>query len=75
MILITLVLLTAELPDPGRLATIVIASAFGGFVAGALARARRRPHERVAKLTADGAFVGFAVGLIGWLAAFAIDRL
>jgi hypothetical protein len=74
MILGALVLLTAELPDPGRLATILLASALGGFAGGAIGRARRS-RELTAKLTGDGIFTGFAVGPILWLAAVAIDRL
>jgi hypothetical protein len=67
--------LASELPDPGRPATIALASLLGGFCGGVVGRARREPRERVKDLTADGAFVGCGVGLACWLVAFAIDRL
>jgi hypothetical protein len=75
LLLIMLVLLTSELPDPGRLTTAGLASLLGGFVGGCIGRLRHRSRERIRDLTLDGGYVGFGVGFIGWLIAIAIDRL
>ena len=74
-LLIVLVLLTSELPDPGKLATVGLASLLGGFVGGCIGRLRHRSRERIHDLTLDGGYVGFGVGFTMWLIAIATDRL
>jgi membrane protein YqaA with SNARE-associated domain len=74
-LLLLLILLTSELPDPGRLAMVAYVSLLGGFVGSLIGRLCRRPRERVNEMAADGAFVGFGVAFIGWVVAVAIDRL
>jgi hypothetical protein len=73
--LVRIVLLSSELPDPGRLSTAAYASLLGGFVGGLLGRLQGHSRDRINGLTADGAFVGFGVAFIGWLVVAAIDRL
>jgi hypothetical protein len=75
MILITLVLLAAELPDVGSPTFPSVGAGFGGFVGALIGYVRRNPEERIGQLVTRGAFVGFGIGLACWLAAFAIDRL
>ena len=72
---VLLILLTSELPDPGRLAFPGICGTFGGFVGMATGMSRRLAWERTTKLAAQGGAVGYGVGFVGWLVAVAIDRL
>jgi hypothetical protein len=74
-LVVVLVLLTSELPDPGKLGTITLAGALGGFVGAMLAIVRRRPSQVAADMTRVGMVLGIGAGLAGWLVAFAIDRL
>jgi len=74
-LLLVIVLLTSELPDPGRIATITFVGTFGACVGVFVAHVRRLPSERAGDLMRIGMLVGFGTGLLGWLAAFAIDRL
>ena len=64
----------ARLPDPGQLSTVALAAVLGGMAGGAIARARRLPHDSVARFTQTGAFVtgvdlpvdgGFILGKAG----------
>jgi hypothetical protein len=75
MILLTLVLLTAELPHPGRLVTAGYASLVGGFIGSLIGRLLGRSRERVDEMTKDGAFVGCGIALAGWLIVVATDVL
>jgi len=75
MILLVLVLLTAELPDPGRLVTAGYASLLGGFVGSLIGRLHGRSRERVDEMMKDGAFVGFGMAFAGWLIVIATDVL
>jgi hypothetical protein len=74
-LLILIVLLTSELPDPGRLGTITLAGGLGAFAGALAAHVRRRPSQVASDMARLGMVVGFGVGLAGWLVALAIDRL
>jgi hypothetical protein len=74
-LLLLLVLLTAELPDPGRLSTITFAATFGSVIGALAAHLRKLPSDRAGDATRIGLILGFGAGLLGWLAVFAIDRL
>jgi hypothetical protein len=61
----------ARLPDPGQPSTVGIGLALGGLAGGAVARARRLPHEQVSRMTLGGSFVGGWVAVAAWaIAAF-----
>jgi len=75
MTLLALVLLSAELPDPGRLATAGYASLIGAFVGSLIGRLLGRSRERVDELTKDGAFVGCGIAFAAWLIVVATDVL
>jgi hypothetical protein len=75
MILITLILMTAELPDPGKLGTVTFSGGLGAFVGALVAQLRRRPSTHASDAMRIGMLVGFGAGVLGWLAVFAIDLL
>ena len=75
MILITLALLAAQLPDLGSPTFPSVTAGFGGYVGALIGYVRRTPEERIGRLVTRGVFVGFGIGLACWLSAFAIDRL
>jgi hypothetical protein len=70
-----LVMLVAELPDPGSPSFATYGAAFGLFVGGLVGRARRLTKDESTRVAADGAFFGFGIGFACWLVALAIDRL
>jgi hypothetical protein len=70
-----LMLAASELPDPGKPSTVSFAATAGGIVGGLIARLRELPDDRLARLTADGFFLGGAGGLVCRSVIFAIDRL
>lgn len=71
-VVVAIVLLSSELPDPGLPSFTTLCAGFGMFLGGVLGWLRRRP---VAPLVTGGGVVGFGVGLVGWLTVLAIDRL
>jgi len=73
--LVLIVLLTSELPEPGRLATITFAATLGSVAGAGIALLRKLPSDRAGDATRLGLVLGFAAGLMSWLVAFAIDRL
>jgi hypothetical protein len=75
IVLVLLVLLTSELPDPGRLSTITFAATFGSVIGAAAAYLRKLPSDRAGDATRMGLILGFATGSLGWLVVLAIDRL
>lgn len=75
ILLVVLVLLTSELPHPGRLTTITFAATFGSVIGALIAHLRRLPSDKAGDATRIGLILGFGAGLLGWLGAFAIDRL
>ena len=72
---ILLVLLAADLPDPGNPAFPSICGTFGGFVGIAIGTASQLPWERTTRLMAEAGAVGYALGLVAWVVAIAMDRL
>lgn len=60
----------ARLPDPSQLSTVAVAAVLGGMVGGAIARARRLPHESVARFTQTGAFVARWIAFAAWSATW-----
>ncbi len=70
-----IVLLTSQLPDPGSFGTITVAATFGVCMGALLAHLRGLSSERATDLARIGMLIGFGVGLLGWIVAFAIDRL
>jgi len=72
---VLLILLTSELPDPGRVSTVTFAATFGSVVGALVAHLRGLSSQRAGDATRIGLIVGFGAGLLGWLLAFAIDRL
>lgn len=73
-LLVLIVLLAAELPDPGKPATVPLAGTLGAFAGGLLAACRGR-RDVIPRGMAEGSLAGCAVGVLAWIAAFAIDRL
>jgi hypothetical protein len=73
--LVVLILLTSELPDPGRTGTITLAGGLGAFAGAMIAYLRRLPSQAASDMTRIGMLLGVGAGLAGWLVAFAIDRL
>jgi hypothetical protein len=67
-----LVLLAAELPDPGAPTFPMLCGSYGAFMAGMIGWLRRRSMGPYA---AGGTVVGFGLGAVCWLTALAIDRL
>lgn len=74
-LLIGLVLLTSELPDPGQMSFAPIMGAVGMFVGGLVALLRGRSDVERARLTNLGTWTGIGVGLAVWGLGFAIDLL
>lgn len=72
---VVLILLTSELPDPGKVGTVTFAGGFGAFVGALVAHLRGHSSEQAAHLVRRGMLVGFGSGLIGWTVSFAIYRL
>jgi len=75
MTVLLLILLASEPPDPGRISTITFAATFGSVAGALVAYLRGLPSDRAGDATRIGLILGFAVGLLAWLIAFAIDRL
>ncbi len=75
ILLVLIVMLTAELPDPGRLATAGFASLIGAFAGSLIGRLLGHSRERVDELTKDGAFVGCGIAFAAWLIVVATDVL
>jgi len=75
MSLLVVVLLTSELPDPGKPSTIALAGTLGAFVGALVAECRKLPSGPAGDLTRRGMVVGAGAGLGAWLAVFAIDLL
>jgi hypothetical protein len=69
---VLIVLLTSELPDPGRFSFMTNCAGLGMFVGGIVGWVRRRP---LAPFVTGGSMIGFGVGLGCWIVAVAIDRL
>jgi hypothetical protein len=74
-LLVLIVLLTSELPDPGQPAFPNICGTFGGFAGMAIGMGRRFPWERTMKLAAQGGAVGYGIGFAIWFVVVAMDRL
>jgi hypothetical protein len=74
-LLVVTILLTSELPDPGRMGTITLAGGLGAFVGAMIAYARRQSSQVASDMTRIGMLVGVGAGLVGWFVVFAIDRL
>jgi hypothetical protein len=74
-LVLVLVLLTSELPDPGKPGTISLAGMLGGFAGALLAIVRRRPSQVAGDMARVGMVIGVGAGLAGWLIVLAIDRL
>lgn len=72
---VVLVLLTAELPDPGRLSTITFAVTFGSAIGALIAHLRDLPSDESSRAIRSGLLVGFGLGLLGWTAGLAMDVL
>jgi drug/metabolite transporter (DMT)-like permease len=70
-----IVVLAADLPDPGNPSFMTLGAGCGGFLGGLIGHARRHPQERVRQFIAEGGLVGFGAGFVCWLIALAIDRL
>jgi hypothetical protein len=70
-----IVLLAAELPDPGRLSTITFAGTFGTVVGALIAHLRDLPSEKANKAMRSGLIAGFGAGLLGWIVSYAMDLL
>jgi hypothetical protein len=75
ILLVLLILLTSELPDPGRLSTITLAATFGSVVGAVVAPLRKLPSDRAGDATRLGLVLGFGAGVLGWLVVLATDRL
>ena len=69
-----LMLLAAELPDPGRWSFPGLCGTLGGFVGGVRA-ARREGRDHIGRGIAEGSLVGFGAGLLVWACAVAMDLL
>lgn len=67
--------LSSELPDPGSFATITVAATFGACVGVLIAQLRGLASEQATDLMRVGMLIGFGVGLLGWIVAFATHRL
>ncbi|MBS1868927.1 MAG: hypothetical protein JSS99_04635 [Actinobacteria bacterium] len=74
-LLVLVVLLTSELPDPGRVSTITFSATFGSVIGALAADLRKLPSERAGDATRAGLILGFGAGVLGLLVVFAIDRL
>jgi hypothetical protein len=70
-----IVVLAAQLPDPGNPFFATLGAGCGGFAGGVVGYLRRHPEERVRRLMTDGSLIGFGTGFVCWLVALAIDRL
>lgn len=65
----------AELPDPGRLATITFAGTLGTVVGAPVAELRDLPPDRAGAAMRIGLILGFAAGLAGWVVSAAMNVL
>jgi hypothetical protein len=74
-LLVLLVLLTSELPDPGMPSTVTFFGGIGAFVGALVAHLRRLPSTSAGDATRMGMMIGVGTGLVGWTVALAIDRL
>jgi hypothetical protein len=72
---VVLILLTSELPDPGKPSTVTFLGGIGAFVGALVAQLRRLPSTRAGDATRIGMVLGVGAGLVGWTVALAIDRL
>jgi hypothetical protein len=75
LLLVTLVLLASELPDPGQPTFPNICGTFGGFIGMAIGIGRRVAWEQTMKLAAQVGAVGYGIGFGIWLVLVAIDLL
>jgi len=67
--------LAAELPDPGRLATITFAGTLGTVVGALVAELRDLPPERAGAAMRIGLILGFGAGLVSWIVSAAMNLL
>lgn len=74
-LLVHIVLLTSDLPEPGQPAFPNICGTFGGFAGMAIGMGRRLAWERTMKLAAQVGAVGYGIGFAIWLMVVATDRL
>jgi len=72
---ILLILLSADLPDPGMPSTVTFCGGIGAFVGAVVAHLRRFSSRSAGDATRIGMVIGVGAGLVGWAVASAIDRL
>jgi hypothetical protein len=72
---LALMLLAAELPDPGRLSTITFAGTLGTVAGALIAHLRDLPSDAAGKAMRSGLLIGFGAGLLGWTVRVAMDLL
>jgi len=75
ILLVDLVLLTSELPDPGMPYFAPLVGTIGFFVGGLLAHLRHIPADERSRWTGSGTWVGIGVGGAIWAVVYAMDRL
>lgn len=70
-----IVLLAAELPDPGHPSFAGLIGVVGYFLGGLLARVRRVPAQDRSRWMGAGMWAGIGCGGAVWILCVAIDRL
>jgi hypothetical protein len=75
ILLVLIVLLTAELPDPGMPYFAPLVGGIGYFVGGLLAEIRRVSADERSRWTGTGMWAGIGIGGAIWAVVYAMDRL
>ena len=75
ILLVLIVLLTSELPDPGMPYFVPFIGTVGLFVAGLVAHLRGISPDERSRWISAGTWVGLGIGGAVWIAVYAIDRL
>ncbi len=74
-LLVLLILLTSELPDPGMPYFVPLMGTIGLFVGGLVAHLRDLPPDERPRWTGTGTWVGVGIGGAVWIVVYVIDRL
>jgi hypothetical protein len=75
MLLVLIVLLTSELPDPGMPYFVPLMGTVGLFVGGLIAHLRGVPPDERQRWAGTGTWAGIGIGGAVWMFIYAMDRL